>query len=56
MNPMALHFMFHTHHQDLLREAEQQRAAYFARQVFAPLPRPPVVVQLPAVRTPCPTC
>ncbi|UBV44452.1 hypothetical protein LAJ19_16835 (plasmid) [Deinococcus taeanensis] len=52
---MTLHFLTLAHHQDLRRAAEQQRAARLARP-SAPLPRPPVTLQLPATQTRCSTC
>ncbi|WP_174369110.1 hypothetical protein [Deinococcus sp. JMULE3] len=55
MNPLTLHLVALTHHQDLLREAEMARRALLAHPAPG-RPTPPVIVQLPVSGTPCPTC
>lgn len=56
MNLVTFHQIALMHHQDLLRSAEQQRAAHLAQQGRPNSPTPPVVIQLPVIQTPCPTC
>lgn len=56
MNPMIFHRLTLTHHHDLLREAQQQRAVHLAQQAAAKPTLPPIVLQRPVRQTPCPPC
>ena len=55
MNPLTLQPVALTHHQDLLRDAEQARRTLLARPT-PDHPTLPVIVQLPVSGRPCLTC
>ena len=56
MNFFATEIFVAQRQQDLLREAQQERRAFLARQTVPPVPRTTVSMPSPASSIPCATC